>query len=148
MKAEITEKGIEIKGVLINKKVFQEEMSEYDLREREDQIDHLIEWISECGIDRESDKGLMKEDLKYLMKLSDEYIFSSISTNEYIAKSDNEEEFNDICDRILELNETFAETTKTEIVSSKRIAECPKGILSAKHYIGFKRCACFKEVKQ
>ena len=39
----------------------------------------------------------MKEDLKHLVKLDDEYIFSSTTTNEYIAKSDNITDFNNIC---------------------------------------------------
>ena len=64
------------------------------IEDREDLIDNLIDWISEA---KSTDKYLMKEDLKYLMKLDDEYIFSSITTNEYIAKSDNKEAFNNIC---------------------------------------------------
>ena len=64
------------------------------IEDREDLIDNLIDWISEA---KSTDKYLMKEDLKYLMKLDDEYIFSSIDTNEYIAKSDNKEAFNNIC---------------------------------------------------
>jgi len=49
----------------------------------------------------------MKDDLKYLIDLNDTYIFSSISTNEYIAESDNKERFNEICEEILKLNEGF-----------------------------------------
>jgi hypothetical protein len=47
----------------------------------------------------------MKDDLKYLRGLNDEFVFSSISTNEYVAKSDNLEEFNDLCEELLKLNE-------------------------------------------
>ena len=62
-------------------------------------------WIGEAiGSDRESDLFLMKEDLQYLISLKDEFIFSSIFTNEYITKSDNLEGFNRICKEILELN--------------------------------------------
>lgn len=67
----------------------------YQIVEREDLVNNLIDWISETN--SSSDKEMMKEDLKYLMKLPDLYIFSSLSTNEYIAKSDSEKEFNDIC---------------------------------------------------
>ncbi len=105
MKLEIKENGVCINTILINEKIFQEEMHEFAPIEREDQIDHLIDWISECGADKEKDKNLMKEDLKYLIKLTDEYVFSSISTNEFIAKSDNEERFNLICKDILKLSE-------------------------------------------
>jgi len=48
----------------------------------------------------------MKEDLKYLINCKDEYIFSSISTNEYILKEDNLKRFNKICKEILELHKT------------------------------------------
>ena len=101
-KIEIKQDGVYINETLINEEIFNQEESDYSVVEREDQIDHLIDWISECK--RESDLFLMKEDLKYLINLNDEYVFSSISTNEYICKSDNLEEFNNICKEILELN--------------------------------------------
>lgn len=101
----ISEKGVLINNILIDSDIFQEEKHEYTAIEREDQIDHLIDWIGECGQDRESDKCLMKEDLKYLIGLKDEYLFSSISTNDFIAKSDDEENFNRICKELLKLKE-------------------------------------------
>ena len=102
MEAERTEQGdILINGTLIKDEIFNEEKSEYRLVEREQQIDYLIDWISEA---KGNDKDLMKEDLKYLMGLKDEYVFSSISTNEFIAQSDDEEDFNQICKELLELN--------------------------------------------
>lgn len=54
---------------------------DYSIVYREDMIDDLINWISEAG---ESEKFLMKEDLKMLMTWSCEQIYSSNSTNEYI----------------------------------------------------------------
>ena len=102
----IKEEGVFINETLINEKIFQEEKVDYSVQEREDQIDHLIDWIGECGMDREGDKNLMKEDLKYLINLKDEFIFSSISTNEYILKEDNLKRFNKICKEILELHKT------------------------------------------
>lgn len=100
----ITEKRVFINDTLINEKIFQEEKIDYSPREREDQTDHLINWISEA---EGNDLDLIKEDLKYLINLDDKFIFSSISTNEYICKSDNEEEFNKICKEILDLNKTI-----------------------------------------
>lgn len=91
-----------INDTIINNKIFDEEMFDYVIKEREEIIDNLIGWISE--ITSESDKTLMKDDLKYLMSLKDEFIFSSISTNDYVAKSDNEPEFDEICEQLLELN--------------------------------------------
>jgi hypothetical protein len=93
---------VEIEGKTIKEKIFQEELINYRLIEREVLIEDLINWISEAQ--NESYKYLMKEDLKYLINLKDEVVFSSISTNEYIAKSDNLKEFNNICKEILKLN--------------------------------------------
>ena len=103
MNIEIMEDGIYINCIKIKENIFQEEKSDYDIREREDQIEHLIDWISESTSN--SDKYLMKEDLKYLISMEDEYIFSSISTNEYISKSYDPERFEEICNDILKLNE-------------------------------------------
>jgi hypothetical protein len=90
-----------INGTKINEKITQDELCDYRLLDREDLINDLIDWISEATTDKDN----MKYDLKYLMSLPDDYVFSSISTNEYIAKSDNEERFNEICEEILKLNE-------------------------------------------
>lgn len=93
---------VEINGQVINEKIFNEELIDYRLVDREYQIEHLCMWITESK--SENDKRLMLEDLKYLMNLSDELVFSSITTNEFIAKSDNPKEFNSICEEIIKLN--------------------------------------------
>lgn len=90
-----------INNIKIYSDIFQEEKIKYKLIEREELINDLIGWISEGN----NQKDLMINDLKYLMSLKDEFIFSSILTNEYIAKSDSEKEFNDICKEILLLND-------------------------------------------
>lgn len=106
-KLEITEKGVYINETLINEEIFQEEKVNYCVVDKEEQIKDLYMWIGEAINDekRSSDVYLMKEDLRYLEGLQDDYIFSSISTNEYIAKSDDLENFKEICDEILKLNE-------------------------------------------
>ena len=91
-----------IDGIGINEILFTEELIEYRIEHREDLIDNLIDWISET--ERQSDKVLMKEDLKLLLSVNDEYILSSISTNDYIIKSIDEERFNQECKTILEKN--------------------------------------------
>jgi len=102
---DIKEEGVFINETLINKKIFSEEKVNYRIVEREQQINDLINWISEAiGSDRANDLYLMKEDLKYLINLQDKFVFSSISTNEFIVKSDDLEGFNLICKEILELN--------------------------------------------
>jgi len=102
-KIEIKEEEVFINGILINEEIFNQEKVNYSVREREDEINNLIDWIGEARrSDRTNDLYLMKEDLKYLINCKDEFIFSSISTNEYILKSDNLKRFNEICKEILE----------------------------------------------
>jgi hypothetical protein len=105
-KIEMTHEGIKINNILINEDIFRNEKIGYSVRDREEQINDLFMWIGEAigKENRESDLYLMKEDLRYLESLNDELIFSSISTNEFIAKSDNLKEFNKICKEILKLN--------------------------------------------
>ena len=87
----------------INGNIISEEKKEevgYGIIEPEYFIDDLIDWIGESE-QFSSDRFLMKEDLQYLMTLSDEYIFSSLSTNEYITFSDDEKNFNRIANELL-----------------------------------------------
>ena len=90
-----------INDKVIDDKVFQ--AVEYDIRETDNLVDDLIDWIGEATTDKE----MMKDDLKYIMETEerdDDLFFSSISTNKYVFKSDNEGTFNDICQEILKLN--------------------------------------------
>ncbi len=99
-KLDIRGNDIYIGDTLINEKIFNDEMVNYRVRDRDDFINELIDWIGEATTDKE----IMKSDLKMLMDLEDDYIFSSISTNEYFCRSEDEEEFINICKEILELN--------------------------------------------
>lgn len=38
-------------------------------------------------------------------------------------------------------------TARKETISLSRVSDCPKRRLDPKHYIGFKRCGCFKAEK-
>jgi hypothetical protein len=89
-----------INGSIIDNDTF-EDVGYYLVR-RDEMIDNLISWAAESG--NPTDKYLMKADLKYLSNLTDEYIFESKDTNEYIAQSDNSEEFYNICKDLLVLN--------------------------------------------
>lgn len=104
MKAKINENG----EVVINEIVISQEAEEkvgYNLREREQQISDLYMWISEAtGSDRTNDLYLMKEDLKYLLNLEDEFVFSNLETNEFIAESDDLKGFNEICEELVKAN--------------------------------------------
>lgn len=88
-----------INGVQINEKIFNEELFEYRIVDREDFIEELIGWIGEA---KSSDKNLMKSDLEMLINKEDDYMFSSISTNEYVFPGDST--FNELCVELLELN--------------------------------------------
>jgi hypothetical protein len=90
-----------INGIEINEKINDEELFEYRILDRLDFIEELIQWISEA---KSTDKDLMREDLRYLMSLEDKFIFSSISTNDYVSKNDSN--FNELCNELLELNNT------------------------------------------
>ena len=92
-----------INGISINEKIREEELFEYNIIHRESFIDELIGWIGECS--RPSDREMMKDDLKYLMGIDDEYIFSSVSTNDYICQEDSN--FNETCKELLELSDSL-----------------------------------------
>jgi len=92
-----------INGIEINDEISQEDLFEYRITHRESLIDDIYRWIGECR--RDCEKELMKDDVKYLETLSDEYIFSSVSTNEYICSDD--ENFNETCEELLELNNSL-----------------------------------------
>ena len=90
-------------GVKLNSKIRHEDLHEYSIVHRTSFIDELIRWITEAR--NASDKALMEADLKMLMDVEDEYIFSSNSTNSYITKSDSE--FDETCKQLIELNKTL-----------------------------------------
>jgi len=103
--AEIKDNGVFIDNVLIDEDVFSEEKVDWTLREREEQIDSLIDMIGGCGmdIDRQNDKILMKDDLKMLIGWDCKYLFSSVSTNDYVTH-EHRGLWNTICEDILEAN--------------------------------------------
>ena len=101
----LKETGIQIIGshfVRLDEKIRDEDLHEYYIIDREDFIDTLIDWISEA---KESDKTLMKQDLKELVTWKDEYIFSSNCTNKYIGE--HSEAFESTCEALIELNSTL-----------------------------------------
>lgn len=87
-----------INGIQINENIFNEDLFEYRIVSREGLIYDLMHWISE----ESKDKALMRKDLEMLMKLDDEYIFSSVSTNDYIHSF--HADFDSTCEELLELN--------------------------------------------
>ena len=72
----------------------------YRIESREEIIENLYSWIAEAN--GRPDQQSMKDDLQYLLSIEDEYVFSSYSTNEYIAVSDDRNNFNTILKEIKE----------------------------------------------
>ena len=97
-----------INGIKIKEKINREGLFEYRIIHRESFIEELMRWIPE--VRSESDKYLMKEDLKTLMKVPDEYILSSINTNSYLYQGCDE--FNETCKELLELNKSIKNGNK------------------------------------
>jgi len=91
-----------INGVKINEEIFLQEKSEWIITHRESFLDELVGWIGEAIRANRSDSRLMKDDLFELATWKDEYIFSSISTNDYINSEDFR--FNEVCEELLELS--------------------------------------------
>lgn len=90
-----------INDIELDDNLFENEEVEYLIANREDLINHLIDWISEATTCKE----LMKADLKMLMGWDCEYILSSVSTNEYLESGDAG--FDEACKELLELNSTL-----------------------------------------
>jgi len=103
-KYTLQEDGINIRGshkVVLNEKIRDEDLHEYYIVERKDFIDELIGWILEAR----NDKELMKQDLEMLMDRTDDYMFSSNSTNSYIFEGDSN--FDETCKELIELDESL-----------------------------------------
>lgn len=92
-----------INGVKLKDNLFAQESIEWVIIHRESFIDELYRWIAEALQARRTDAQLMKDDQQMLMKETDEYIFSSVSTNDYVSSDDDR--FNEICEELLALNE-------------------------------------------
>ena len=105
---KLEEDGILIVGshkVTINDKIRDEQLHEFYIVETDVMIDDLIHWTSEAIRGGRYDAVAMKEDLKMLMNLEDDYILCSNETNKYVSESDSE--FEKICKELIELNQTL-----------------------------------------
>lgn len=103
--------SVVINEVEIDDDVF-EGMVDWRLLDKSEKIDDLYRDISEAD---GGWKEVMKQDLQTLQSLSDEYIFSSTESNEFISSSDDREQFNEICKEILAANaKVLAEKAEDE----------------------------------
>ena len=88
-----------INNIKIDDSIFDEEKVNWRLEEVEDFIDRLIGWIAEA---KDSDKALMKADLKMLLTWDDDFMWSSILTNDYISPTKQPKRFNEVCYEVLD----------------------------------------------
>jgi hypothetical protein len=95
--------NISINDTEINDEVFNQELVNYRYVDRFDLISDIQDFLYEARRARRlSDAAMMDDDIDYLKTLPDNYVFTSISTNEYIAFSQEPQKFDDICQDILE----------------------------------------------
>lgn len=99
-----------INDTLINDAIFNQEIVDFKFVDRQEEIDSIINLISETQKNcpsKEKDIELMKEDLFMLAQWNDDIILSSISTNKYLSPILDAEEFNSFCEKVLTLNKTI-----------------------------------------
>ena len=95
---------VEIDGVDIEQSVFNDEKIDWKLIDRDELISDLYSQIGEAN---DSDRILMIQDVQMLSKLDDEYVWSNISTNDYVAHSTRPLLFNVICQNAIEMSNSI-----------------------------------------
>lgn len=128
MTIAINKNGVNIEGIQINEDIFQDEKVDWQVKDRVDLIIDICQWMRESN--KNSDKSLMMEDIKYLTSIKDEYVFSSIQKNNYIAESDDPTMFYDICRTILEEHGLSREEAEELLLSNVEITEEQSNVLS------------------
>lgn len=84
-----------INGVIIDDELFEEEVLKYVLRDRNEIIDDIFDYLpGQNKINSE----LIRENIKFLATLKDEFIFISIEDNSYIERSSEPEKFDKQCE--------------------------------------------------
>jgi len=99
-----SDRGVRIDGAMIEGAVFDDEMVNYKLIERGEMIQDLCDWIGEA---KGAERDMMLADLVMICGWEDEYIWSSITTNEYLSPSKHREDFNAVCTDVLAANEAL-----------------------------------------
>lgn len=99
-----------INGEKLNDTIFQAELCTWTIIHRTSFIDELFQWIAEALQTGKRDAELMKDDLFMLAARTDEYMFSSIETNDYVGPDDDR--FNEICEELLSINKNFKSKNK------------------------------------
>jgi hypothetical protein len=102
--------SVSINDIIINEKIFEDELSQYELVNRKSRISDLNMYISEARNDPQGQKNktLMNISLDFLLSIDDDFVFESIRNgNDMVAVSVNTKRFNEICNDILIINTEF-----------------------------------------
>ena len=128
-----------INGIKIDEDIFDYEKSDWKIIHRESFLDELFVWIGEAIKANKHDAELMKDDLFMLAKVKDDFLFSSISTNDYITSDDSR--FNEVCKELLELNKKYVH--KLIEVKIKVLVEYNSSVLNAQEVLDMAH-VCFR----
>lgn len=127
--------NIVIDGKIIADEIFNE-VVEYSLVERDYEIEELQRMLGEAiQLGRTNDASLMEQDIDELKELSDEYVFSSQNTNEYVSFTNNPERFNELCQMTIEAQEKkdkenilFKSLDEKDVIVSSPVDDTIEGI--------------------
>ena len=97
-----------VNGQAIHPEVNENGLANYTIIEREEMIEDILNRIShyESG---SANRMFMEDTLEKLYKVNDELVFSSKHDNEVISKTANPERFNEICEKMLEVDKAYEE---------------------------------------
>lgn len=89
----MTYKDEEVTKTIIDLDKHNEELTPWTITQRDEHEDFLFDLYANYD---KPDKYLIKDDIKEILKIDDEFIFTSTDTNEFISSKDKEI-FNNIC---------------------------------------------------
>lgn len=90
-----------VDNIEINNIIFDEELIDYKIVDREKKIKNLENLLKICD---ESEISTVLSNIKILKKLNDKYILSRNLSKHYISPSKNTHEFNGFCKLIIEIS--------------------------------------------
>lgn len=109
-----TSAWINLTEIKINPDIEKNELFEYKVRTRKEIMDYLKETLESSP--NHPDKEAIIDNLEYLKKLIDVFIFVNVGTNDYVASSDNKKVFDELCIKLLNLNDNI---NKNKVIKQK-----------------------------
>jgi len=89
-------------GVVLDVSIEDEELFGFRIEDRQELLSEIYRIIPSAS---DSDVILMKQDIKLLDVMADDYVFSSIHTNKYVCSTDPI--FNELCKELIELDSSL-----------------------------------------